>query len=108
MSLADLEDTEFTKRMLKVYDDKDYEDPKVIEDIDNMKIEINRHSTTLVIVCVVKMLDILLSYCEKAEKQEGKLSSNLIQRMYTTCAKMYLADLVLYNAMLTSHDDIFY
>lgn len=68
MSLADLEDTEFTKRMLKVYDDKDYEDPKVIEDIDNMKIQINRHSTTLVIVCVVKMLDILLSYCEKAEK----------------------------------------
>ena len=66
MSRSDLEDTEFTKRMLKVYEDKEYEDPIKIEDMDNMKLEINRHAATLVIVCIVKMLDILDGICEKA------------------------------------------
>ena len=65
MSRSDLEDTEFTKRMLKVYEDKEYEDPTKIEDMDNMKLEINRHAATLVIVCIVKMLDIFNGICEK-------------------------------------------
>jgi len=61
--------------MLKVYEDKNYENPEIIEQIDNMKIKINRHGSTLVIVCIVKMLDILIAICENAIKMGDKISS---------------------------------
>ncbi len=68
MSISDLEDTEFTKRMLRIYEDKNYEDPCVIEDIDNMKIEVNRHASTLVLICILKMLQILLNIIERVDQ----------------------------------------
>lgn len=73
-----------------------------------MQRKINRHASTLVIVCVVKMLDILIQICENAINTKDPIPSKLIRRIYVTCAKMYIADMVLYNAMLTDENDIFY
>lgn len=73
-----------------------------------MKVKVNRHASTLVIVCIVKMLDILLAICENAIITGEKISSKLIRRIYITCAKMYVGDMVLYNAMLAIENDIFY
>ena len=39
---------------------------------------------------------------------KSKITTKLIRRIYVTCAKMYISDMVLYNSMLTPHDDIFY
>ena len=52
--------------MLKIYEDKNYEDPIIIQEIKDLNITINRHAATLVLVCVVKMIDILNKICEEA------------------------------------------
>ena len=74
----------------------------------NFEIKVNSNAATLVIVCIVKMQEILLQICKRALEMTGKITSQIVRKIYCTCAKMYVSDMVLYAAMLTPDDDIFY
>lgn len=45
---------------MKAYDDKNYEDPKLLEDFNNYKRKVNLHAATLVIICAIKLFDMLI------------------------------------------------
>lgn len=59
-----IDETEFTKRMLKVYDDKNYNDPQLTKMFQTYERQVNRHAVTLVLNCVTKLFDILVDLCE--------------------------------------------
>ena len=43
--------------MMKVYEDKNFEEPLLIADYTSFKKKINPHSTTLVLICAIKIFD---------------------------------------------------
>lgn len=47
--------------MLTVYDDKIF-DEELLKKYENCEIQVNRHSSTLVIVCINKLYDILSKF----------------------------------------------
>lgn len=55
-----MNETEFTKRMLKAYEDKNYESNEILMALKECRIKINRNAVTLVYSSVVKILEILL------------------------------------------------
>eukprot|EP00347_Sterkiella_histriomuscorum_P001768 403370757 len=99
---------EFSKRMLKAYEDKNYENEDIIAQIKSYKHKINRNAVTLVFSSIVKIFEILLNQCREALNCKQELPSRVIKRIYVTSAKTYVSDLVVYSAMLASHQDIFY
>lgn len=56
-----MEETEFIKRMMTVYEDKEF-DEEILGRFDKCEVPINRHSTTLVLICVNKLYEILLKF----------------------------------------------
>lgn len=58
-SAAEIEEEEFIERMLSAYDDKDFEDPHILSQISQNAIDVNIHSGTLVLTCIIKLLDLL-------------------------------------------------
>lgn len=103
-----IDETEFTKRMLKVYDDKNYNDPQLTKMFQTYERQVNRHAVTLVLNCVTKLFDILVDLCESILNQNTKLKGKTIRRVYCVCAKTYISDFVIYNAMSAPINDIFY
>ncbi len=51
---------EFIRRMMRVYEDKNYEDSKLMEEFKTCKKRVNMHSSTLVIICLIKLFEILI------------------------------------------------
>lgn len=108
------DESAFLKRMLNVYDDKSIiqERDEMIVNFENNKIEINRNAATLVLVCVNRMFEILIRNCESQfevrSKNPRKIKSRIIKKIYSTCAKLYISDYLLYIAMKSPIDDIFY
>lgn len=47
--------------MMTVYEDKEF-DEEILDKFDGCEASINRHSTTLVLICVNKLYDILVKF----------------------------------------------
>ena len=52
-------ETEFVQRMLKAYEDKDFLQDLRISDYKNFNNQVNRHASTLVLICILKLFDLL-------------------------------------------------
>lgn len=85
--------------MLKVYEDKHYETPEVLQALKDCKIKVNRNAISLVYSSVIKIFEILLNQCNEALANKCELESRQIKRLYITSAKTYVSDMVLYAAM---------
>lgn len=94
--------------MLRAYEDKEYEITEMTAAFEKFERKANRHSATLVLICLNKLCEILIKVCELASNLNGRISSYLIKRIHVLCSKMYPADLVLYIAMAVPEDDLFY
>lgn len=74
--------------------------------------EVNRNAATLVVICINKLYEVLIGLMEgefnsKSTLQRG-ISIRMLKRIYSTCAKLYITDFLLYIAMKSPKDDIFY
>ena len=103
----------YIQRMLTIYDDKKYECPETTHDFLVGKKLINRHASTLVLACLIKLFDNLIPMLEitlenLSKKKYDRISNTLIKQIYVLCAKTYIADFILYIAMSTPESDIFY
>eukprot|EP00347_Sterkiella_histriomuscorum_P000824 403374374 len=104
----EFQENDFTLRMLKCYEDKNYHRNQEVQQMREFTLKVNTNAATLVVVCIVKMQTILLQYCKRALEMKQKMNSKLVRRIYVTCSKMYVSDMILYNAMLANENDIFY
>jgi hypothetical protein len=73
--------------MMKVLEDKDYGCEIKNSAFINGTLPVNRHATTLVLACLIKLLDSvipLLDSCfdDLQNKKYDKITSNLIKRIY--------------------------
>ncbi|CDW87878.1 hormone sensitive [Stylonychia lemnae] len=103
-----LDDTEFTKRMLKIYEEKNFEDQSLINKFKLQQEIVNPHACTLVVICVLRLFEIINDLSQQALSSGKRIESTLIKRIYITCAKAYVSDLVLYSAMSAPSQDLFY
>ena len=105
-------ETEYVKRMLKVYDDKNYEKQEITQSFKEFKAKVNRHSVTLVLQCVIKLFDKIIKLCieatKKCSQKKQKIHSLDIRRIYVTCSKVYISDMILYISMQAPEEDLFY
>jgi hypothetical protein len=53
--------------MLKIYEEKDYEDKNETMQFETFEKIVNRHASTLVIVCMNKMYELLIKQCETVQ-----------------------------------------
>jgi hypothetical protein len=53
--------------MLKIYEEKDYEDKNETRSFETFEKIVNRHASTLVIVCMNKMYELLIKQCETVQ-----------------------------------------
>lgn len=54
-------ENDFISRMLTIYEDKIF-DEKLLLQFENLEIKINRHSSTLVVICINKLYSVLDKY----------------------------------------------
>lgn len=104
----ELQDAEnFTKRMLRIMNLKDYEIEEVSQGFHSCECRVNRHAATLVLTVVNKLFDLLIPHLEKTleyltQKQYDKISGNTLKRIYVFSSKVYISDYVLYAALCSS------
>ena len=71
------------ERMQKVYTDKSYEDPQIIKMFKNFEKKINVNASTLVIVCINKLYQIMLQYgCSLVMTSLSDDSTKSIRRLF--------------------------
>lgn len=99
--------------MMKFYDDKRYNCQERSLEFAEGEALVNRHAATLVLNCLIKLLDLLIPNLDKTfedlnKKKYDKVTSTVIKRLYAQCAKTYISDFLLFSAMNSSEEDIFY
>ena len=107
------EESDFVKRMLSVYDDKELQNKdEMLLKFETNQVEANRNAATLVLICINKLYDVLIKNSESCfeikSSSPRKISTKMIKRLYITCSKLYLSDFLLYISMKSPKNDIFY
>ena len=105
--INEIDESEFIKRMLKVYDDKNFDDPVFTQALNEGSVRANRHAAALVISCIIKIYEKTIALCKEALQAKQKLELQ-IKRVYVICARVYIADFVLYMSMKADENDFFY
>lgn len=98
------------KRMIeRAYADKHFEDPDVITELALCTRKANRHAGVVVITIIVKLVEKILSAIyETSTSQTTGLTDKHVKCIYSHCARFYVADQILYIALITPESDIFY
>ncbi len=98
---------------MKFYDDKNYDCQERYLEFAEGNAVVNRHAATLVLNCMIKLLDLVIplldtTFDDLNKKKFDKITSTVIKRIYVQCAKLYIGDFLLFSSMNSSKEDIFY